>query len=200
MSHQHLTEVHDRHGNLIGYQDAVGNWFSSAWKGVKKGVKAVGKVARSPALKAVAGGLALVVPPAGAGLAAGIAAAEVANKVAANVQSSNPKVKGAFANLIRRTAALSKAGDPGARAGLAMIVNAQRAQRGVAAVASPARALAVARPSAGAAAGAAAALARARAAGRVPPAKAPSGPVLEGFVVVKKNGKPQIVRGRFVRV
>ncbi len=207
--------VYSEAGELIGYQDTVGGWLGDAWKGVKKGVKAVGKVARSPALKAVAGGLVLVCPPAGAGLAAGITAAEVANKVAANAQSSNPKIKGAFAALIARTAAASKAGDPQARAGLAMVVNASRAQRGVAPKLTPAQALAAVRKSiklpgvlrsskpspaaaAGAAAGAAAALARARAAGKVP--QKTSGPVVEGMVVSRQNGKPVILRGRFVRV
>lgn len=91
-----------------------------------KGSKVALNVATHPALKPIAGGLAVVCPPIGAPMVATIAAAEIAKKITAAANGLDPKKRKAAVNVVKRTAALSKAGNTGARRALAMMVNAKK--------------------------------------------------------------------------
>ncbi len=86
-------------------------------------LKLATNLAKSPVTKAVAGGAAFVFPPVGVPLAAGVV---VADRLARNVKSPNPKRRAAAKAVVVRTAQLAKAGDQSAVRGLKLIAQQQR--------------------------------------------------------------------------
>lgn len=83
---------------------------------LKKAIKSVGKVAtgivKNPLVKTIAGGVAVVFPPVGVPLAAGIA---VANTVVKGVNSAIPEERQQAKQVVKQTLALAAKGDVGAR-------------------------------------------------------------------------------------
>ena len=89
---------------------------------LKKAVNAVGKAAgsvvKNPLVKMVAGGVAVVFPPVGMPIAAGIA---ISDKVLREVNSKNPQKKAAGNAVVRNTMDLAAKGSVGASNALTLM-------------------------------------------------------------------------------
>lgn len=97
-------------------------------RGLKKGLRGVTKLARSPLVKAAAAGAAFVFPPVGVPAAAAVA---VAGRINLNVHSKNKRKAAAARRVIVRTAQLAKRGDRSARRGLKLLARAGRRRKKV---------------------------------------------------------------------
>jgi hypothetical protein len=91
-------------------------FLKKAFKSVGKVASAVGNAAgsvtKNPLFKTVVGGIAVVFPPVGVPLAAGVA---VANTVVKAVNSANPAVRTEAKAAVQQTLKLAAKGDVGAR-------------------------------------------------------------------------------------
>lgn len=93
----------------------------------KKALKAVKSVANNKLFQVAAGGLAVVFPPAGIPLAAGVA---ITKKVTDGLSSVDPKVKAQAVQVVKNTAVLAKQGDVGAKRSLALMKLTSHATKG----------------------------------------------------------------------
>lgn len=96
------------------------SFFSKAFKAVKS-------VAKSKVFQAAAGGLAVVFPPAGVPLAAGVA---IANKVVDGVNSADAKIRAQAKAVIDSTKSLAAQGDVGAKRAIALMSHVDKAKKG----------------------------------------------------------------------
>lgn len=93
--------------------------------------KQTAAVIKSPITKAVVGGVALVFPPVGVPMAAGLVVADRAVRIAEGVKGT-PKQQGVMKRTIMNTIKLAKQGDKGAKQAVSMMAAATRIRRTVA--------------------------------------------------------------------
>jgi hypothetical protein len=93
----------------------------------KNALKAIKKVANNKVFQVAAGGLAVVFPPAGIPLAAGVA---ITKKVTDGISSADPKIRQQAVAVVKNTAALAKQGDVGAKRAVALMKLTHAATKG----------------------------------------------------------------------